>query len=182
MGVGLLAAACAIGKTAMLVNLVQHDDVTFYISRLAFATILEAWIVLLVGCVPPLRPLFAEAAKSIFGATATASRRQITRPYLQQNGLYGRTLVSTHRKSQVGGMIHVEHHPRYDGISTPDSIESAEMRESHMFEERTLKTPEDEVRLGGHNGGIVRTTHVAVSFESGPLKMVKEDDMYSLHT
>lgn len=85
LGAGLLAAAMAVTKTVQLSNLSRGDkqmDVTFYIARLAIATLIEAWIVLAAGCIPALRPLMRAAVRRI---RSTTSKRQRTPFYGIEN-------------------------------------------------------------------------------------------------
>lgn len=85
LGAGLLAAAMAVAKTVQLSNLSHGDeqmDVTFFIARLAIATLIEAWIVLAAGCIPTLRPLMRAAVRRIRGTT---SKRQRTPFYGIEN-------------------------------------------------------------------------------------------------
>lgn len=174
LGFGLLAAVCAIVKTVMLANLTHSEDVTYFIARLAFVTLLEAWIVLLVGCVPPLRPLFAQAAKRMF---SHPSKRGTTRIYVQQNGLYGKDSGSGNRKSQARGPILVGFQALPDGKTTPDSKVSVELRETRKFERRSLKSPDSGFRLGEVPCGVVLTTDIDVSDENGSIRKGGKDNL-----
>lgn len=83
LGFGLLATAITIVKTVQLVNLSHHDehlDVTFFVARLALATLAEAWIVMAVGCVPTLRPLMRAVMRRVRG---TGGRTGPTTPYYE---------------------------------------------------------------------------------------------------
>lgn len=89
---GLIAAACSALKTAELTNLQRADeegDITFFVARLSLTTIIEAWIVLIGGCIPPCRPLLKALMVKIRG-TASASDRTYTgtHPY-QRYDRYG---------------------------------------------------------------------------------------------
>lgn len=77
LGFGLLAAAMAVIKTVQLTNLAHHDegaDITFYVARLAVATLVEAWIVMAVGCIPTLRPLTRAVVKRFRGSSVARQR------------------------------------------------------------------------------------------------------------
>lgn len=77
LGFGLLAAAVALTKTVQLTNLAHHGegmDTTFFVARLALATLAEAWIVMAVGCIPTLRPLMKAAMRRLRGTSAAKQR------------------------------------------------------------------------------------------------------------
>ncbi|KAJ5995671.1 hypothetical protein N7481_002648 [Penicillium waksmanii] len=57
MGLGWIAAVCSAFKCYELRTLTKTKDVTYALSRLLIWASTEAWIVIVVGCVPPIRPL-----------------------------------------------------------------------------------------------------------------------------
>ncbi|KAJ6093902.1 hypothetical protein N7467_002747 [Penicillium canescens] len=57
MGLGWLAAICSAVKTYELKALTETTDITWAQSSLLIWASTEAWIVIVVGCVPPIRPL-----------------------------------------------------------------------------------------------------------------------------
>lgn len=92
LGFGLVAAACSALKTAELTNLQRADeegDITYFVARLSLTTIIEAWIVLVGGCIPPCRPLLKALLVKIRGATSSSARTYPgTHPY-QRYDKYG---------------------------------------------------------------------------------------------
>lgn len=92
LGFGLIAAACSALKTAELTNLQRADeegDITFFVARLSLTTIIEAWIVLVGGCIPPCRPLLKALMAKIRGTAASSARTYTgTHPY-QRYDKYG---------------------------------------------------------------------------------------------
>lgn len=92
LGFGLIAAACSALKTAELTNLQRADeegDITFFVARLSLTTIIEAWIVLVGGCIPPCRPLLKALMVKIRGTAASSARTYTgTHPY-QRYDKYG---------------------------------------------------------------------------------------------
>ncbi|KAJ6115425.1 hypothetical protein N7486_001203 [Penicillium sp. IBT 16267x] len=57
MGLGVAACACAIVKTTTLRVLDDTEDVTYYMAQLTIWNETEKWVVFIVGCIPPIRPL-----------------------------------------------------------------------------------------------------------------------------
>ncbi|KAJ5633418.1 hypothetical protein N7490_009757 [Penicillium lividum] len=57
MGLGVAACVCAIVKTTTLQVLAETDDVTYYMAQLVILNETEKWVVFIVGCIPPIRPL-----------------------------------------------------------------------------------------------------------------------------
>ncbi|KAJ5774897.1 hypothetical protein N7457_009793 [Penicillium paradoxum] len=57
MGMGWIAAVCSAVKTYELKALTTTKDITYAQSSLLIWASTEAWIVIIVGCVPPIRPL-----------------------------------------------------------------------------------------------------------------------------
>ncbi|KAI7777851.1 hypothetical protein LA080_002974 [Diaporthe eres] len=92
LGFGLIAAACSALKTAELTNLQRADeegDMTYFVARLSLTTIIEAWIVLVGGCIPPCRPLLKAFLAKIRGTTSSSARTYPgTHPY-QRYDKYG---------------------------------------------------------------------------------------------
>ncbi|KKY26741.1 putative integral membrane protein [Phaeomoniella chlamydospora] len=170
MGFGLIAAICAIIKTVLLTTISHTEDISYYLARLAITTATEQWIILIVGCIPPLRPLL----KSVFNkvrSSNSASRSgaypgQGPTPYNNNHkpypSTYGKSALPSSRhlsnpRETMYGMKHANTTTRayhsdifelqdqhHDGRSRSDSKESI------------VKEPE----------GIVMTTHVDVRFEN----------------
>ncbi|KAL4795831.1 hypothetical protein BDV19DRAFT_388854 [Aspergillus venezuelensis] len=57
MGLGWIAAVCSAVKTYELKALTEKSDITWAQPSLLIWASTEAWIVIVVGCVPPIRPL-----------------------------------------------------------------------------------------------------------------------------
>lgn len=85
LGFGLIAAVCSALKTAELTNLhrvEEEGDITFFVARLSLTTIIEAWIVLVGGCIPPCRPLLKALMVKIRGHSSSSARTYPgTHPY-----------------------------------------------------------------------------------------------------
>lgn len=98
LGFGMLAAITSVTKTVQIMNLTHDEnglDITFYIARLALTTIIEAWIVMTVGCIPTLRPLMKAAMRRIRGTSTTKQTTQVV------FDRYGMPTVSAMNKSQM---------------------------------------------------------------------------------
>lgn len=89
LGFGLLAAAVALVKTVQLTNLAHHDesaDITFFVARLSLATLVEAWIVMAVGCIPTLRPLTKAVMNMFRGPPGNKAKERTERRFSGYNG------------------------------------------------------------------------------------------------
>lgn len=107
LGFGLVAAACSALKTAELTNLqraVEEGDITYFVARLSLTTIIEAWIVLVGGCIPTCRPLLKALLVKIRG-TMTSSTRTYpgTHPY-QRYDKYGMPFSASRAVSTSGNL------------------------------------------------------------------------------
>ncbi|WPH01405.1 Hypothetical protein R9X50_00425000 [Acrodontium crateriforme] len=58
LGVGILATSCGIGKIVQLKQTGATKDYTYAIGQLSLWAFMEMWLVVMLSCVPPLRPLF----------------------------------------------------------------------------------------------------------------------------
>lgn len=155
MGFGLLAAVCSTIKTIELRNLTMTKDKTFYISLLAFTTMLEAWIVLIVGCIPSLRPLMKAVAKRLWGTPFTKQTYQI---YDYQHDKYGKFSKAARfdgaDHSFPGGQAHV---PCNFKVGT---VELCEIRK-----EGSQDSIDNEASFSG-GGTIIKTTDISVWYDS----------------
>lgn len=108
LGFGLIAAACSALKTAELTNL-QHadeeDDITFFVARLSLTTIIEAWIVLVGGCIPPCRPLLKALMVKIRGPTTSTARTYTTSHPYQRYDKYGMPSLGGRVVSSTGKIL-----------------------------------------------------------------------------
>ncbi|KAL3470361.1 hypothetical protein BJX99DRAFT_50999 [Aspergillus californicus] len=97
MGLGWIAAICSAIKTYELKALTETSDITWVQPDLLIWASTEAWIVIVVGCVPPIRPLM-ERVLQHFGLTSKKASRTPTYPYADGPG--GRSLPTNHSHFQ----------------------------------------------------------------------------------
>lgn len=155
MGFGLLAALCSTAKTIELRNLTEATDITFFLSRLNFATMIEAWIVLIVGCVPSLRPLMKAVAQKFLGTPAT---KQTLRIYTYQHE--GHTIVLKDTNSGRG-----EHGEPGDKVSVyfhPDLC----VKEPRELRKAGIKSSNDNELCLRESGLIMKTTDIFIQYDS----------------
>lgn len=111
-----------------------------YIARLIIWNETEKWVVLIVGCIPPIRPLFI----SIFRKIATSTRSKTTS---------GRT-NETSRNTELRAYSHgSKNHPHARHISP--SLSTAQGSEENI--------------LAMEDGAIMKTTDISLTYESGSL-------------
>lgn len=162
MGFGLLAAVTSTIKTIELRNLTQTQDNTYYISRLAFATMIEAWIVLIVGCVPSLRPLMKTVVKRLWGTPSTIPTKQSFPIYTDQHDKYGK--YSNQAKSNDTRLDGAGHNLRGDESLAyfRPKTDIIELLETH-----NLSSPRsfDNENSSNGSGTIVKTTDISVRFD-----------------
>ncbi|KAJ5332775.1 hypothetical protein MYU51_009099 [Penicillium brevicompactum] len=80
MGLGWIAAVCSAVKTYELKALTETTDITWAQSSLVIWASTEAWIVIVVGCVPPIRPLMERVLQRL-GLTS----KKTSTPYQYRN-------------------------------------------------------------------------------------------------
>ncbi|KAL2816651.1 hypothetical protein BDW59DRAFT_182400 [Aspergillus cavernicola] len=80
MGLGWIAAVCSAIKTYELKALTETSDITWAQPSLLIWASTEAWIVIVVGCVPPIRPLM-ETILQRLGLTSKKTSTPNTYPY-----------------------------------------------------------------------------------------------------
>ncbi|OJJ44531.1 hypothetical protein ASPZODRAFT_134612 [Penicilliopsis zonata CBS 506.65] len=73
MGMGIIASVCAIAKTVELSALTRTEDTTYFIGRLDIWNTTEMWVILIVGCIPPIRPLIVRILKKVSSTVYTRS-------------------------------------------------------------------------------------------------------------
>ncbi|KAJ5979823.1 hypothetical protein N7481_007121 [Penicillium waksmanii] len=74
MGVGVIACICSILKTTLgLTALGNGEDLTYNIARLIIWNETEKWAVIIVGCIPPIRPLFIALFHKVAKSTKSRS-------------------------------------------------------------------------------------------------------------
>lgn len=162
MGFGLLAAVTSTTKTIELRNLTQTQDKTYYISRLAFATMIEAWIVLIVGCVPSLRPLIKAIVKRFWGTASTAPTKHSFPIYTDQHDKYGKYSNQTRSNHTVlDGSGHNLRGNKALAYFRPET-DIIELLETHNSgSPRSF----DNKKFFDGSGTIVKTTDISVRFE-----------------
>lgn len=159
LGLGMLAAVTSVTKTVQVTNLAHDDeglDITFYIARLALATIVEAWIVLTVGCIPTLRPLIKAAVQRMRGTSTTKQTSQLVvdkygmQPVSAVNRLRMSRNVPTGRRAQKielsTGQSKESHGSK---MSTSEEADKAIVVVTDVqisYEGREVVTEEDEAR------------------------------------
>ncbi|KAG8156367.1 hypothetical protein KVR01_013819 [Diaporthe batatas] len=178
LGFGLVAAACSALKTAELTNLQRADeegDITYFIARLSTTTIIEAWIVLIGGCIPPCRPLLKTLQAKIRGITSSTTRTgtyagthtyqrydKYGAPYsagraLSTSGETGRASIMG--RSFTGNHARAYYDPKGD-VTKP--WEEFELRES--TDKDTRDSDESTSPLKGPEKAIVMTRITKVDF------------------
>lgn len=161
LGFGLLATVCTVAKTVQLANLAHADenlDITFFIARLALTTIVEAWIVMIAGCIPPLRPLMKAFMKRIRGVSTT---NQTTHAY--DYDIYGMPSVKSATRSSGAIPTSINKRVTVYGDSKLHIMELPELPKSTS---RNSSDSEKILFAGSSNsGGIVVRTDVNVSYE-----------------
>ncbi|CAG8924032.1 unnamed protein product [Penicillium salamii] len=95
MGLGWIAAVCSAVKTYELKALTETTDITWAQSSLIIWASTEAWIVIVVGCVPPIRPLMDRILQR-FGLTS----KKTPTPYQYRNAS-GYAAYGTNRSNPV---------------------------------------------------------------------------------
>lgn len=175
LGFGLFAAACSALKTAELTNLQRAEeegDMTYFVARLSLTTIIEAWIVLVGGCIPPCRPLLKALLAKIRGKTSSSTRTYPgTHPYQRYDkyGLpfsaAGRTMSGSGRTVRAnltgghaftGNRTRVYYDPKADGAAEFEMHEN--VRTSAGDSDKTL------VPLKDPDKAIVMTRATDVDF------------------
>ncbi|KAJ5771596.1 hypothetical protein N7520_002125 [Penicillium odoratum] len=144
MGLGVAACVCAIVKTTTLRVLAETEDITYYMAQLIFLNETEKWVVFIVGCIPPIRPLLM----IIFHRLLT-SVKSTTRTHTNHHGR------STELKSYPRSKLQVQH-----TTSNFVSVFEGKDSEENLAEGGIMKTT--EVRLSyeaGLSTGTASTHH-----------------------
>ncbi|KAL4922764.1 hypothetical protein BDW62DRAFT_2743 [Aspergillus aurantiobrunneus] len=101
MGLGWIAAVCSAIKTYELKALTETSDITWAQPSLLIWASTEAWIVIVVGCVPPIRPLMERVLQRLGLTTKKTSTPNY--PYASGHGAYGtttnRSMPTSHSKA-----------------------------------------------------------------------------------
>ncbi|KAL1968738.1 hypothetical protein VTN77DRAFT_1564 [Rasamsonia byssochlamydoides] len=139
MGFGVIACICSIVKTTELRVLSRTQDVTYWISQLITWNETEMWVILIVGCIPPIRPLFIALFRKV-----VSSARSLTGP----ENKYGRS------GTELRYYSHASRQSRQPVRSRGTELGS--MVEDNESEENIL--PMD-------GGAIVKTTNISLTYE-----------------
>ena len=126
LGFGLIAAICSAIKTVQLTNLSHTDDMTYYIARLSITTTIEAYVILIVGCVPTLRPLVKAivrkaSQRSRSPSSSTRALRYRHEKFATLSSLYSRT-ISDKSSSGSGGSSSNKTSRRSESIRPPSLV------------------------------------------------------------
>lgn len=167
LGTGLLAAVCSTGKTIQLGNMTQTTDATFFLARLAVATMIEAWTMLVVGCIPSFRPLMRAVLQRLWGTPSTDQTLHI---YTCQHQKYGRasndTISDRGRLSLPVDKAHVYNRSKLV-ITEPNEICKC----------GKINSNENEVSQKCI-GAIMKTTDIAIRYDS--ISVVKAREAFAV--
>jgi len=171
MGGGVIAGACGAIKTVQVQLAYESEDVTYNIYPLLVTSLVEAWMILILASIPPLRPLFAKAFEK---TRATLSHGSVA---------YDRTAKSQ-RHVDSHGTIQLNELPR-GSKSWPDARKWAHRHvaeieddseeeilpwQSAKVEVETLSSA-DGIPQPATQQGITITRHYDVRYESNDAVM-----------
>ncbi|KAJ5640219.1 uncharacterized protein N7484_008081 [Penicillium longicatenatum] len=137
MGLGVAACVCAIVKTTTLRVLEETEDVTYYMAQLIILNETEKWVVFIVGCIPPIRPLLM----IVFHRILTSAKSTIGQSHTNQLG----------RSTELHSYSHSKPRARHMTSNLVSVLEDKDNSEINLAEE----------------GGIMKTTEVRLSYEAG---------------
>ncbi|KAB8202664.1 hypothetical protein BDV34DRAFT_200617 [Aspergillus parasiticus] len=140
MGLGVIACICSIVKTTYLRVLSKTENVTYYLSQLITWNETEMWVILIVGCIPPIRPLLM----IIFHKILTSARSATWRYNKQSRD--GTELQSYTRPFKHAPKA-PKPHPHGTDLSTVNG-----------------KGSEENI-LSVEDGAIVKTTDISLTYE-----------------
>lgn len=138
MGGGLIATACCIVKTVEIKNAAATTDITYALGKLNLFSYVEDWVIIMVGSMPPLRPLFVK----LFRKTQEAVHKS---NYTNAHG--------TTRGLSLQSIPHFGGHSKKSGTSHRNTLED------NSSEENILR---DNTRRNG--GQIVITSQFEVEY------------------
>lgn len=163
MGLGIIACACSIVKTSYLRVLSQTQDVTYFIAQLItwneyvlHLTIrehtdllinrTEKWVVLIVGCIPPIRPLLMIIFHKVLSTARSATGHTNT------NG----------KSNELQSYSHGSRPP----VRPRDPAALDTTLAGHDSEENILAL---------EDGAIMKTTDISLSYEGGSAPRAPSD-------
>ncbi|KAJ5151591.1 hypothetical protein N7492_009886 [Penicillium capsulatum] len=136
MGLGVIACGCSIIKTTFLRVLSETKDVTFHIAQLVLWNETEKWVVLMVGCIPPIRPLLMMVVRILVNSTQRGVGTTAKEPSNPLYAYYGNKDQSPKPKKATSGLISM-----LTGKGSDENILTVE------------------------EGGIVKTTDISLSYD-----------------
>ncbi|KAJ5036067.1 hypothetical protein NUH16_003934 [Penicillium rubens] len=140
MGLGWIAAVCSAVKTYELKALTETTDITYAQSDLLIWASTEAWIVVIVGCVPPIRPLMEKVLQQL-GFTS----KKPSTPYQYRNSsgfaAYGTNKSNPTSHSNFQSNAYGGRKPFDD--DNPDWIELSTSAGTNGSEEHIVNGPKD---------------------------------------
>ncbi|KAJ5378165.1 uncharacterized protein N7496_005574 [Penicillium cataractarum] len=137
MGLGVIACACSIIKTTYLRVLSQTDDVTYYLAQLSTWNETEKWVVLIVGSIPPIRPLLVIIFRRLLSTVKSSSSPQ---------------------SSNVIRLTELQSNSKFSKHTT---------QHRHMTQGMTILKSKDseENMLSMEEGTIIKTTNISLHYE-----------------
>ena len=164
LGFGAMAGVCSIIKTAYLPALAASSDVTYSMTRLAITTVTEQWIILIVGCIPSLRPLFRVMTGKSLSSSGGRSG-PYAGPYGGPGSAYGKgqTIITTHNLSENQRNTKLG---RTYGVSggASGTTTTRDGLGDEIFEMKDTNTSEESIIKNMTKGGIMLTTDVRVDY------------------
>ncbi|KAJ5949796.1 hypothetical protein N7454_001380 [Penicillium verhagenii] len=106
MGLGVAACVCAIVKTITLRVLAETEDVTYYMAQLVILNETEKWVVFIVGCIPPIRPLLMIVFHSLL-TSAKSTRGQTTNRHGRSTELHTYSQSKPHARHMTSNFVSV---------------------------------------------------------------------------
>ncbi|KAL4930971.1 uncharacterized protein BDV17DRAFT_289393 [Aspergillus undulatus] len=152
MGLGWIAAVCSAVKTYELKALTETSDITWAQPSLLIWASTEAWIVIVVGCVPPIRPLM----ERILQRLGLSSKKTSTPHY----GYYDSSRPGYGNRSATGAANTNHSNFRTDAYGTSTRKDPHDLDWMELGERNGSK----EGIVGAQNGVVV-TTDIVTRFE-----------------
>lgn len=132
------AAVASSIKTVEISTLSHVTDITWYLSNLIVWASTEMWVIVIVGCVPPLRPLFLQVFKRI------------------QSTVHGSSGKSKHGHS---------HPSDFDRSLNFSSVAHARNKSGTHPAEVFTGTDDSKEHIMPDQDGIMLTHHIDVNYE-----------------
>ncbi|KAJ5086587.1 hypothetical protein NUU61_007894 [Penicillium alfredii] len=153
MGLGWIAAVCSAVKCYELKALTETTDITYAQASLLIWASTEAWIVIVVGCVPPIRPLMERVLQHL-GLTS----KKTSTPYnLQSPNAY--VAYGTNRSN---GASHSHYQSSAFGGRKPFSRDEEDVDWMELTDARGSSASKEQI-IGGKD--VMVTTDIVTQFE-----------------